>query len=255
MIFDTHCHLYDSRYDENIVTIIKKALDNNVGLIMLASDNINNGIKCIEASLLFDEVYCSIGVHPMEIDSIDVNALEESIVTNINNKVRAIGEIGLDYYWCKEQKIKDKQKLYFIKQIEIANKLKLPIIIHARDSVEDVINILKKNPCNEKGVFHCYSGSVEQLKEIIKMGYYIGLDGPVTYKNAVNPKIIAKEVDITKLVVETDAPYLSPTPKRGQLNYPEYLVYVIEEIALLRNMDSKEVERITFENGKRLFNI
>ena len=255
MIFDTHCHLYDSRYEENILDIIKKALDNNVGLIMLASDNIKNGLKCIEASYAFEEVYCAIGVHPMDVDSIKLEELEASIINNIKDKVKAIGEIGLDYYWNKDQEVKEKQKLYFIKQIEIANKLDLPIIIHARDSVEDTINILKKYPCNKKGVFHCYAGSVEQLKEIIKMGYYIGLDGPVTYKNAINPKEIAKEVDINRLVVETDAPYLSPVPKRGQLNYPEYLVYVIDEIATLRNMDSKEVERITFENGKRLFNI
>jgi TatD DNase family protein len=255
MIFDTHCHLYDAKYEENIEDIIKKALDNNVGLIMLTGDNILNSIKCINASLSFEEVYCSIGVHPVDVDSIKLEDLEEAIVRNINHKVKAIGEIGLDYYWDNAPETKEKQKRYFIKQIEIANKLNLPIVIHARDSVEDAINILKEYPCNKKGVFHCYSGSLEQLKIIIKMGYYIGVDGPVTYKNAINPKDIAKNVDLSKLLVETDAPYLTPVPKRGKLNYPEYLVYVIEEIANLRQMKPKDIEDITFENGKRLFNI
>lgn len=255
MIFDTHCHLYDEKFNEDISVIIKRCLDNNVGLIMLSADTIKNSIKCVKAAEKFDEVFVGIGIHPMEVDSIDLENLEEELIKILTPKVKAIGEIGLDYYWNKEENVKAKQKEYFIKQIEIANKLNLPIIIHARDSVEDTINILKKYPCINKGVFHCFSGSIEQMKEIVKMGYYIGLDGPVTYKNAITPKEIAKEVPIENLVVETDAPYLPPVPHRGKINYPYYLSYVIEEIAKLRDMDIDEVEKITFENGKKLFNI
>lgn len=255
MIFDTHCHLYDSRYEEGIENVIKRALENNVGLIMLSADNIVNSLKCIKAAETFEEVYCAIGIHPMDVDSSPLDVVEEEITKHMTSKVKAIGEIGLDYYWKNDQETKEKQKKYFIKQIDIANKLDLPIIIHARDSVEDTIKILKEHPCNRKGVFHCFAGSVEQLKEVLKLGYYIGLDGPVTYKNAVNPKQLAKAVDIDRLVVETDAPYLTPVPKRGQTNYPEYLVYVIEEIARLREVEPKEIEEITFNNGKKLFNI
>ena len=255
MIFDTHCHLYDSKFNENIKDIIKRSLHNNVGLILLCADNIPNSKKCLEASALFNEVYCAIGIHPMDVNSIPLNNIEEEIYKLINPNVKAIGEIGLDYYWNKEDETKAKQKDYFIKQIEIANKLDLPIVIHARDSVEDTIALLKKYPCNKKGVFHCFSGSIEQMKEIIKLGYYIGLDGPVTYKNAVVPKTIAKEVPLEYLLVETDAPYLTPVPKRGQLNYSENLKYVIEEIARIRDVDPLLIEEVTYENGKRLFNI
>ena len=255
MIFDTHCHLYDEKFNEDIEEIINSCFENNVSLIMIVGDNIKNSKICIKTSLKIEGVYSSIGVHPMEVDTISINELEKEIVDNISKKTLAIGEIGLDYYWKKDEETKDKQKKYFIKQIEIANKLNLPIIVHARDSVEDAIDILKKNPCFKKGVFHCFSGSVEQMKEIVKLGFYIGLDGPVTYKNSITPKEIAKEVPLDRLVIETDSPYLPPVPKRGKINYPYYLNYVIDEIARIREMDSKEIEEITFSNGKRLFNI
>lgn len=255
MIFETHCHLYDEKFNEDINSLIKRSLENNVGLIMLVGDNIIHSKICIEVSNNYKEVYASIGVHPQEVDSIEYDQLEDQIKSLLTSKVKAIGEVGLDYYWKKDEETKNKQKEYFIKQIEIANKVDLPLIIHARDSVEDCINILKKYPCNKKGVFHCFSGSVEQMKEILKMGFYIGLDGPVTYKNSITPKQVAKEVDLDRLVIETDSPYLPPVPFRGKINYPYYLSYVIEEIASLRNVDSKLIEDITMENGKKLLNI
>ncbi len=255
MIFETHCHLYDEKFNEDINSLIKRCLENNVGLIMLVGDNINHSKLCVEVSKNYQEVYASIGVHPQEVDSVDYDQLENQLKSLLTSKVKAIGEIGLDYYWKNDEITKNKQKKYFIKQIEIANKLELPLIIHARNSVEDCINILKKYPCNKKGVFHCFSGSVEQMKKILKMGFYIGLDGPITYKNSITSKQVAKEVDLEKLVIETDSPYLPPVPFRGKINYPYYLNYVIEEIATLRNVDSKLIENITMENGKKLFYI
>lgn len=255
MIFDTHCHLYDEKFNEDPNLIIKRCLSNNVGLLMVVGDNISNSIKCIKLANEFDQVYSAIGVHPMEVDRIDIDEIETQISRIINNKVKAIGEIGLDYYWKKDPETKEKQIKYFIKQIEIANKLELPIIIHARDSVEDCIKILKKHDCIKKGVFHCFSGSLEQMKEIVKMGFYIGLDGPVTYKNSITPKEVASIVPLDKLVIETDSPYLPPVPFRGQVNYPYYLKHVIEQIALIRNQSSQEIEDITYLNGKKLFNI
>ena len=255
MIFDTHCHLYDEKFNEDLEKIINRCFENNVSLIMLVGDNIKNSKTCIEASLKTEGVYSSIGIHPMEVDTISLDDIEKEIFDNISKKTMAIGEIGLDYYWKKDEETKIKQKEYFIKQIEIANKLNLPIIVHARDSVEDAIKILKENPCLKKGVFHCFSGSVQQMREIVKLGFYIGIDGPVTYKNAITPKEVAKEVPLEMLVIETDSPYLPPVPKRGMINYPYYLTYVIDEIAKIKGMESKEIEEITFSNGKRLFNI
>lgn len=258
MIFDTHCHLYDEKFNEDIHEIIKRCFENNVGLIMLVGDNIKNSTIASEVSKKYPNIFAAIGVHPMDIESIDFLKLEEEIIalyqTNKQN-IKAIGEIGLDYYWDKKEETKIKQKEYFIKQIQIANKLNLPIIIHARDSVEDAIKILKEHPCNNKGVFHCYSGSEEQMKEILKLGFYIGLDGPITYKNAITPKKIAKNIPMDKLLIETDSPYLPPVPNRGKINYPYYLKYVVEEISLLRKIDIKQVEDITYDNGKRLFKI
>lgn len=255
MIFDTHCHLYDPKYEEDILNIISNCFNNNVGLLMLVGDNIIHSKICVNVASSLNKVYASIGIHPMEVNTIEISSLEEELDKLLNNKVKAIGEIGLDYYWDKEEKTKEKQKIYFIKQIEYANKKNLPIIIHARDSVNDCIEILKKHPCLNKGVFHCFSGSLEQMKEVLKLGFYIGLDGPVTYKNAIVPKQIAKEVPLDKLVIETDSPYLPPVPFRGKNNYPYYLKYVIEEISRLKNISEKEIEEVTYQNGVKLFNI
>ena len=255
MIFDTHCHLYDDKFEEGFFEAIQKCLDNGISLIMLIGDNIKDSLKCIEGAKAFEQVYCAIGIHPMDVDSIALEEVKPQIKALLNSKVKAIGEIGLDYYWNKEEETKIKQKKYFIEQIELANEVNLPIVIHARDSVEDCIRILKEHPCINKGVFHCYSGSLEQMKEILKLGFFIGLDGPVTYKNAVTPKEIARNVPLESLVVETDSPYLPPVPFRGKTNYPYYLPYIIKEIASLKGISEKEVEDATFENGKRLYRL
>lgn len=257
MLFDTHCHIYDEQYKESIDEIISKCLSFDVGLMMVIADNINHSRICDDLSKKYDCIYSAVGVHPEEVDTDELSSLEQTLtdLVNSNNKIKAIGEIGLDYYWKNDEETKTKQKEYFIKQIEIANKLDLPIIIHARDAVQDCIEILKNHPCKNKGVFHCFSGSVEQAEIIIKMGYFIGLDGPVTYKNAKTPKEVAKIVPLDLLVVETDSPYLTPVPHRGEINYPYYVREVIKEIALLREMSPKELEDVTYVNGKRLYKI
>jgi TatD DNase family protein len=224
---------------------------------MIPGDNIENSLKAIKLAETFDQVYASIGIHPEEVNSI---SLEEGMqqlkkIFHTSKKIKAIGEIGLDKHWSKDEELIKKQKEYFIRQIDLANELNLPIIIHARDAYQDAIQIIKEHPVNKKGVFHCYSGSVEQLKEILKLGYYIGLDGPVTYKNAIVPKEVARIVPLDRLVIETDSPYMSPVPKRGSINYPFYLNYVVAEIAKIRQINSREIEDTTYHNGKELFNI
>lgn len=257
MIFDTHCHVYDEKYVEGAIEVIKKSIQEGVGLFMVPGDNIINSKKAIELASLFPEVYCAIGVHPSDVETLDIEEVISQLkeLYKTSNKIKAIGEIGLDKYWVKDEEIIAKQKEFFIRQIELANELKLPIIIHDRDAHEDTLKILKEHPPLYGGVMHCFSGSVEYLKEILSLGLYIGLDGPVTYKNAITPKEVAKVVPLDRLLVETDSPYLTPVPYRGKINYPHYVKNVIEEICRIRSINSREIENVTCENGKKLFGI
>ena len=257
MIFDTHCHVYDEKYIEGAIEVIKKSIQNGVGLFMIPGDNLINSKKAIELANLFPEVYCAIGIHPSDVMEVEINEaikqLKEMFLTS--NKIKAIGEIGLDKYWIKDEEVIKKQKEFFIKQIELANELKIPIIIHDRDAHQETLEILKEHKPLYGGVMHCFSGSVEYLKEILKLDLYIGLDGPVTYKNALTPKEVAKVVPLEKLLVETDSPYLTPVPYRGKINYPHYVKNVIDEICRIKSINSREIENVTCENGKKLFGI
>ena len=257
MIFDTHCHLYDEKYIEGAIEAIKTSILNGVDLFMIPGDNLVNSKKAIELATLFPQVYCAIGVHPSDVMELDI---EESInelrrLYKTSSKSKAIGEIGMDKYWVKEENVIKKQKEFFIRQIELANELELPIIIHDRDAHNEVLEVLKNHKPLYGGVMHCFSGSVEYLKEILALGLYIGLDGPVTYKNAITPKEVAKDVPLDRLLVETDSPYLTPVPFRGKINYPHYVKNVIEEICRIKSINSREIENITCENGKKLFGI
>lgn len=252
MIFDTHCHLYDDPFTD-LEDVIKRAQDNKVELMLIPSDNIINSKKSIDLASKYSFIYSAIGIFPGEVDNLDLSCLEEIEKLAQNKKVKAIGEIGLDYHYYQDNK--EKQKIFFIQQIELANKLHLPIIVHSRDACEDTLAVLDEYKPLYGCVFHCFSYSVEVMKILMKRGYYIGLDGPVTYKNASTPKQVAKEVDINRLLVETDSPYLTPTPHRGERNEPARIIYTIQEIALLRNMFYDDVCKITYENGRKFFSI
>lgn len=258
MIFDTHCHVYDSKYIEGPIEVIKKSIENGVGLFMVPGDNLESSKKAVELASIFNEVYAAIGIHPsdvMECGDIDTSIDELRKLFKSSNKIKAIGEIGMDKYWVKDQEVINKQKELFIKQIELANELHLPIIIHDRDAHEEVLKVLKEHKPLYGGVVHCFSGSVEYLRDILKLGLYIGLDGPVTYKNAITPKEVANVVPLDRLLVETDSPYLTPTPNRGKINYPHYVKFVIEEICRIKSISSREIEKVTCNNGKKLFRI
>lgn len=252
MIFDTHCHLYDDPFTD-LEDVIKRAQDNKVELMLIPSDNIINSKKSIDLASKYSFIYSAIGIFPGEVDNLNISCLEEIEKLAQNKKVKAIGEIGLDYHYYQDNK--EKQKIFFIQQIELANKLHLPIIVHSRDACEDTLAVLDEYKPLYGCVFHCFSYSVEVMKILMKRGYYIGLDGPVTYKNASTPKQVAKEVDINRLLVETDSPYLTPTPHRGERNEPARIIYTIQEIALLRNMFYDDVCKITYENGRKFFSI
>jgi len=250
MFTDTHCHL-SKEYYENIDEIIENAKQNDIHrLITCGCDK--EGIKeAIEIASKYDNVYLEIGFHPSEANITteeDIEWLKKLIKEN--KKVVAVGEIGLDYHWDKDNK--DKQKELFRKMIEIAIDNKLPVVIHSRDAFQDTYDILKEYKV--KGDIHCFSGSLENAKRYIDLGYVLGIGGVLTFKNT-NLKETIKELDLSNIILETDSPYLAPVPYRGQDNEPKYVKLVAEEIANLKNISLEEVSRTTENNIKKLFNI
>ena len=254
-MIDSHCHINDKTFSKREKEYIEEA--NKVGVInfLVVGCDLAMSKKAVEIASSFKCCYAAIGIHPSDSKNAgkdDLNEIEKMLP---NNKIIAIGEIGLDYYWDKEENIKKNQKEYFIKQIELANKYDLPISIHCRDAYEDCLNILKKHHVNKGGVMHCYSGSVEMMREFVKLGFYIGVGGTVTFKNAVKIKEVVQNVPSNMFLLETDAPYLAPTPHRGEENQSKYLTLIRDQIALLRNCSPTLVEEETNNNFKRLFNI
>ena len=246
MLIDTHCHLSNEDY-ENVEEIIK-----NMDGIMIAngcSDETNKEvIKLVEK---YPNVYGAIGIHPDEVDTVTEESFK-LIEENISNpKVVAIGEIGLDYYWVKDNK--EKQIELFRKQLDIAKKYDKPIIIHSRDSIQDVFNILKEYKL--RGSVHCFNSSLEMAKEFIKLGYKIGVGGVVTFKNAKKLQDIVKELDLKDILLETDSPYLTPEPYRGKKNEPSYVYYVAKRISELKNINIEEIISITGENAIKEFDL
>lgn len=255
MLIDTHVHLNAHQYDEDLTEVIQRAQENGVDrMIVVGFDK-----ETIERALILAEqypfIYIAIGWHP--VDAIDLtddllNWIEE--IASTNNKVVAIGEIGLDYHWDKSPK--DIQAQVFRQQIQLAKRLKLPIIIHNREAMADCLTILQEEGAYEVGgVMHSFSGSVESMKQALNLNFYISLGGPVTFKNAKQPKAVAQAVPIDKLLVETDAPYLTPHPFRGKRNEPAHVKLVAEEIARLRNISYEDLATLTTKNAEKLFNI
>lgn len=257
MIFDTHTHIYEDQFANDYQDVIKRAVDNNVKLIMLPSDSISEAKKALDLANQYPFIYCAIGIHPSETEGLDLETtlLEEEKLLLSSPKVKALGEIGLDYHFENSDEVKNRQKIFFIKQIELANKLHFPIIIHSRDAAADTLAIIKEHKPLYGFVFHCFSYSYEVMKEVIALGGYIGLDGPVTYKNAVTPKKVAVKVPLNRLLLETDAPYLAPVPHRGERNEPSFIVNVASMISQLRNMTFDELCFVTYQNGKDFFHV
>ena len=247
---DTHCHVYSEEMS-NYKEIIEECNKNDISMIINAVD-IRSSKEIISLSNKYKNVYAAIGLNYDTIDSVieeDLIKLENLIKTE---KIVAIGEIGLDYYWTKENK--DKQILFFKKQLELAKKYDLPVIVHARDSVQDVYDIIKESGLN-KGSMHCYSGSLEMAKEFIKLGFKIGIDGPITFKNNKKGLEVVKNIDLKDILLETDSPYLSPEPNRGKQNSPLNLVYIAEKIAEIKEINVEEVINTTTNNAKELYNL
>ena len=254
-MIDSHCHINDELYRENPIEYIKDAENMGVFQFLVVGFDRKSSEIALEISKQYLECFAAVGIHPSDTKKAEQNDLEKIREIAKDKRVIAIGEIGLDYYWDKEDDAKNLQKEYFIKQIEIANELDLPISIHCRDAIEDCLKILKENPVKRGGVMHCYAGSVEMASEFIKLGFLLGFGGTVTFKNSVRPKEVASAVPSNSYVLETDAPYLTPHPYRGQENHSKYLYLVRDKIAELRNISSEQVEKETTENFKRVFRI
>ena len=255
MLFDTHAHLNDEKFNEDREEVIARAQENGISYICNIGYNRETIQSSLELARRYDFIYTAIGWHPQDAITMtdeDLAWIEKQATEE--KKVVAIGEIGLDYYW--DTSPKDVQHDVFRKQIRLAKKLKLPIIIHDREAHQDIIDILKEEKAEEVGgIMHCFSGSPEMAEQCIKMNFYISLGGPVTFKNAKKPKEVAEAVPLDRLLIETDCPYLTPEPYRGKRNESGYVRYVAEKIAEIKNISIVEMAQITTENAKKIFQI
>ena len=254
MLIDSHAHLDDRRFDRDRDRLIESLKENGIDLVINPGADLQTSIKAVALAEKYENIYAAVGVHPhsaKEMDDSTVNVLKS--FTN-REKVIAIGEIGLDYYY--DNSPRDIQRKRFIEQLNLAKEVDLPVIIHSRSAAGETFEILKEaQDGNLEGVLHCYSGSVEMAREYIKLGFYISIAGPVTFKNARVLKEVAKEVPLDKLLIETDAPYLTPEPYRGKRNEPIYVRYVAGTIAEIKGITFEEVAKATSENTKKLFRI
>lgn len=252
MLIDTHVHLNSEKFEDDYKEVIERAISNGVKKMIVVGFDKETNKRAIELAMEYDFLYASVGFHPTiahEIKAEDYDLLTEQLQ---HEKVLAIGECGLDFYWDKDHKI--EQVEVFKRHIELSFKYNKAIIIHMRDATEATYDVLKEYN-DIKGVMHCYSGSSEMALKFIDLGLYISLGGPVTFKNGHKPKDVASKIDIRKLLVETDAPYLAPHPYRGKRNEPGYVKLVAEEIAKIKNISLEEVSTITSKNAMKLFNI
>ena len=257
--FDTHSHYNDEKFDEDREKIIKDTYESGVTKFVCAGYNIESSQKAIELSKKYEFIYSICGISPNDIPQSEqelwknIVEISKIVKENIGKKLVAIGEIGLDYYWSTENQ--DLQKLAFVKQIDLANELGLPIVIHSRDASVDTIEILKTHQVRKAGIFHCCQFNREMIRQALELGYYISFAGPVTFKNSKNAPDILNMVPLDKILIETDSPYLSPEPNRGKRNDSRNVKYVAQKIADLKGMSIEDIAKITYENAKRIFTI
>lgn len=254
MFIDTHCHLYDEKF-EDIDEIVKNAIKNGVKKMLVAGCDIDSCNKAIDLAEKYEEIYACVGIYPEFAENYDKNT--EKTLKNMlkNSKVVAVGEIGLDYTY--ENVSREKQKEVLLKQLKLAKEFEKPVVLHGRDCYGELVSILKenKNLLDFKGTFHCFTGSRELAKEIIKLGFFISAGGVSTFENAKNVREMIKSVDLDYLILETDSPYLSPKPFRGKRNEPANIIYIARSLAELKGVELKEVEEKTTKNAKGLFRI
>ncbi|CUO58010.1 TatD family hydrolase [Clostridium perfringens] len=252
-IFDTHAHYDSDSFDEDRENVIKELQENGVIGVLNCGSDLYGLRKSVELAKEFDMFYAAVGIHPENADEFNQDVVKEIKEFVKNEKVKAIGEIGLDYYW-EENPPREVQKEVFRAQMKLADELNLPVVIHDRDAHKDTLEIMKEFP-NVIGVVHCFSGSVEFAKECIKLGYYIGFTGVLTFKNAKKLVDVCREIPAKRMLVETDCPFMAPVPFRGKRNKSDYIEYIIDKMSEIRGISGEEMNEILLNNKKRLFKI
>lgn len=254
MLFDTHAHLDDERFKEDFNDVLDKIKAAGVDFVVNPGYDIPSSENAVQLSEKYDFIYAAVGVHPHDADSLTEEGIEKIKELSKSKKVVAIGEIGLDYYYDLSER--DIQKKWFARQMELALEVKKPVIIHDRDAHKDTMDILKANGIKKTGgVLHCFSGSTQMAREALDLGMYISFAGPVTFKNARKLVEVAEYVPLDKMFIETDSPYLTPVPKRGERNDSSNVRYVAEKISEIKNIPFEEVCRVTKENALSFFGI
>ena len=253
MIFDTHAHYDDEQFDADREELLDSMAEQGVGTIVNVSASYPSCEQVTEMVQKYPFMYAAVGVHPDHVGDLNEETFARMKKLFANDKVIAVGEIGLDYYWDNESH--DLQKAWFLRQLELARELDLPVLIHSREAAADTMDIMKEHAEGMSGVIHCYSYSKEMAREYVKMGFYIGVGGVVTFKNARKLKETVAEIPITSIVLETDCPYLAPEPNRGKRNNSAYIRYVAEEIARIKGITYEEVVAQTEENARKMYRL
>lgn len=253
MLFDTHAHIDDEKFDGDREAVLERALENGVTRLLNVGADMASSRRSVELAGAHEMVYAAVGVHPHEVAGMTDGDYELLARWAKEDKVVAIGEIGLDYYY--DLSPREDQKRHFAAQLDLARQTGLPVVVHDRDAHGDTMEILKREGKGLAGVVHCFAGSLEMASELVKMGWYLGVDGPVTFKNAAKLPEIMKKIPLERILIETDSPYLTPVPLRGRRNEPSFVRYVAEHVAKLRNMEFEAFARAAAQNACRLFQI
>ncbi len=253
MIIDTHAHYDDEQFDTDREELLRSMHGGGIGLIVNAGSTVESWEKILRLTEEYPFVYGAVGVHPDEVGSLTEEHMMQMERLLDLDKIVAAGEMGLDYYWDNESH--DVQKKWFVRQLELARKKEMPVIIHSREAAADTMDIMRRHASGMRAVIHCYSYSAEMAAEYVKMGYYIGVGGVVTFKNAKKLKNVVSEIPLTSIVLETDCPYLAPEPYRGKRNSSLYLPRVAEKIAELKGVSTEEVIRQTEANSRKLYGL
>lgn len=256
MIFETHAHYEDEQFDSDRDELLSSMQLHGISTVVNVGSTIETTKKSIELAEAYDFIYAAVGVHPSEIDCLNEENLKWLYTAAQHPKAAAIGEIGLDYYWDKEEEVRKRQRYWFQRQLRLAENVGLPVIIHSRDAAADTLDLMKEAyAMHIPGVIHCFSYSVEQAEQYVDMGYYIGVGGVVTFKNAKKLKEVVETIPLSSILLETDCPYMAPEPYRGKRNQSVYLTYVAEKIAQIKGVTKQEVIDATRENACRMYRI